>query len=126
MAFVSLRKDYYRLEWIIEELSYYVNYMETKITIRGDRIVTSLYKKAMNLYLYILPHSAHSPGVLPGLVSGNVLQIHSLCSKQEDIKFRMKEFYARMLVRGYQRDFLIPVFTKGLTGTCTFIKRASV
>ena len=67
-----------------------VNYMDMTIAIRGDWIVTLLYEKAMNLYLYIPPHSAHPPGVLTGLVSGNILQIHLLCSEQDDIIGRMK------------------------------------
>ena len=75
------------------------------ISIREGRIVTSLYKKSMNLYLYIPPHSAHPTGVLTGLVSGNILRIHSLCSEQDDINLRMKQFYARLLVRGYQQIF---------------------
>ena len=96
------------------------------ITICKDRIITSLYEKAMNLYLYASLHSAHPPGVLTGLVYGNILRIHSPCSEQDDIDLRMKEFYARMLVRRYQYDFLIPAFTKGITGARTFIKRGSV
>ena len=70
----------------------------------------------MNLYLYILPHSAHPPGLLTGLVSGNILCIHSLCRNEDDINRHMKEFYARLLVCGYQRDLLIPSFAKGITG----------
>ena len=66
--------------------------MDMTIAIREDWIITSLYEKAMNLYLYIPPKSAHPSGVLTVLVSGNILQIHSLCSKQEDINRRMKEF----------------------------------
>ena len=92
------------------------------IAIRGDRIVTLLYEKAMNLYLHTPPHSAHPPGVLTGLVSGNILKINSLCSKQDDINRRMKELYTRLLVHGYHRDFLIPEFTKGITGARAFIK----
>ena len=38
----------------------------------------------------------------------------------------MKEFYARLLIRGYQRDLLIPAFTKGITVAHVFIKRGSV
>ena len=72
------------------------------ISIHEGWIVTSLYEKAMILYLYISPHSAHPPGVLTGLVSGNILWIHSLCNEQDDINLRMKQFYARLLVRGYQ------------------------
>ena len=48
-------KDYYGREWIFKERSDNVNYMDMKITIRGDRIVTLLYEKAMNLYLYTRP-----------------------------------------------------------------------
>ena len=65
---VALIQDHYGLEWIFEEISKKVNYMYMTISIREDRIVTSLYEKSMNLYLYIPPHSAHPPGVLTGLV----------------------------------------------------------
>ena len=97
--------------------------MDMTISIREDRIVTSLYGKLMNLYLYIPPCSAYPSGVLTGLVSGNILCIHSLCSDEDEINHRRKEFYARLLVRGYQLDLLIPAFTKGITGARAFIKR---
>ena len=119
-------KNYYGLEWILEESSDNVNYMDMTIAIRGDRIVTSLYEKEMNLYFYILPHFAHPPGSLTRLVCGNILSVHSICSKQDDINRRTKELYTMLLVRGYQRDLLIPTFTKGITGAHTFIKRGSV
>ena len=80
----------------------------------------------MKIYLYIPPHSAHLPGVLTGLVSGKILWIHSLCREQDDINLRMKQFYARLLVRGYQRNLLIPAFTKGIEGSRAFNKRGSV
>ena len=38
----------------------------------------------------------------------------------------MKEFYARLLVCEYQRNFLIPAITKGIKGACAFNKRGSV
>ena len=38
----------------------------------------------------------------------------------------MKHFYGRLLVRRYQREFLIPAFTKDITRACTFIKCVSV
>ena len=96
------------------------------ISIREDQIVTLLYEKSMNLHLYTPPHSAHPPGVLTGLVSDNILCIHSLCSDEDDINCRIIYFYAKLLVQGYQRDLLIPAFTKGITGVHAFIKRGSV
>ena len=110
-AFRSLMQYYYDLEWIFKERSKTVNSMDMTISIHKDRIVTSLYDKVMNLYLYILPHSAHPPGVLTGLVSGNIFCVHSLCSDKDDINRSMKEFYEKLLVRSYQCDWLILVFT---------------
>ena len=72
------------------------------------------------------PHSAHLPGVLTGLVSGNILWIPSLCSEQDDINLRMKQFYARLLVHGYQQNLLIPAFIRRIIRARTFIKRGSV
>ena len=85
-------QDYYGLEWIFEDCSRTVSFMDMTISIREDRIATSLDEKSMNLYLYILPHYAHPLGVLTGLISGNILCIHSLCSDKDDINRRMKEF----------------------------------
>ena len=96
------------------------------ISICEDRIVTSLYEKSMNLYLYIPPPSVHPLGVLTVIVSGNILHIYSLCSNKDHINRRMKELYARLLDRGYQHDLLNPTFAKGITGARAFIKRGFV
>ena len=80
----------------------------------------------MNLYLYILPHSAHPQGMLTRLVYGNILCIHLLYSDKDDINLRMKEQYARLLVHGYQSHLLIPAFAKETTVAHAFIKHGSV
>ena len=100
--------------------------MDMTIAIHEYWVILSIYEKPMNLYLYIPPHSAHLPGVLTGLVSCNILRIHLLCSEQDDINRHMKGFYMRLLVHGYQHDFLIPTFLKGITGAHAFIKRGSM
>ncbi len=46
-------------------------------------MVTSLYANPVALHLYIPPHLCHAPGVLPGIVFGNVLRIHKLCTRAE-------------------------------------------
>ena len=48
-SFVESMRDYYGLEWIFEERSKKVNYMEMTISIRKDRIITSLYEEYMTL-----------------------------------------------------------------------------
>ena len=100
--------------------------MDMTISIHEDRIITSVYEKNMKIYFYIPPHSAHPPGVLTGLVSGNILRIHSLSSEQDDIDLHMKVFNERLLVHGYQCELLISASTKGIIRAHTFIKRGSV
>ena len=46
MAFKSIMHDYYGLEWIFEEQSKTVNFIDMRISIREYRIVTSLYEKS--------------------------------------------------------------------------------
>ena len=101
-------------------------FLDMKISIHKDWVFTSLYEKSMNLYLYIPTHSAHPLGVLTVIVYGSILCIHLLCRDKDDINLHMKYFYARLLARCYQRDLLIPAFTKGITGAHAFIKRGSV
>ena len=60
-SFVDLMQDYYGLEWIFEKRSKKVNYMDMTISIHEGRIVTSFFENAMNLHLYIPPHSGTPP-----------------------------------------------------------------
>ena len=48
-SFVELINGYYRIEWIFEEISKKINYMDMTIAICKDRIITSFYEKYMNL-----------------------------------------------------------------------------
>mmetsp|Transcript_52022 Transcript_52022/g.156125 ORF Transcript_52022/g.156125 Transcript_52022/m.156125 type:complete len:88 (+) Transcript_52022:35-298(+) len=50
--------------------------------INREKIFTNLYEKALNLHLYIPPHSSHPPGVLSGLVLENSHRIYTLFSDQ--------------------------------------------
>ena len=76
--------------------------MDLRLTIEGRHIKSSLYAKPMALHLYLPPNSCHAPGVLSGLVFGNVLRIHQLCSDAKDVTKELKLFFHRLLDRGYQ------------------------
>jgi hypothetical protein len=101
------------LSWLFSPRSHEVVFMDLRLTIEGGRIKSSLYAKPMALHLYLLPHSCHAPGVLSGLVFGNVLRIHQLCSDAKDITMELKLFFHRLLDRGYQSHQLTPSFPTG-------------
>jgi hypothetical protein len=64
----------------------------------------------MALHLYIPPHSCHAMGVLSGIVFGNVLHIHQLCSRATNIVRELKLFFHRLLDQRYQSSQLTPLF----------------
>ncbi len=108
------------LNWIFEDLSMSVNFMDMTLTIVGDKIETTLYEKPTALHLYIPPHSSHPPGCVKGHIYGETLRIHRLCSEQEDITNRMVTFFRRLRHRGYSPSFLLPQFKKALTKATSY------
>jgi hypothetical protein len=78
--------------WECTEPSDSCNFMDTIISIENNRIVTCVYEKDLNLYLYLPPNSAHSKGVGTGLVFGQVLCYRrlSIFKKQTQIPYHSK------------------------------------
>jgi predicted DNA-binding protein (UPF0251 family) len=60
------------LRWKIEQLSLQTVFLDLNIQLKDQKIITSTYQKAMNLYLYIPPLSAHPPSCLKGLIAGEM------------------------------------------------------
>eukprot|EP00957_Ditylum_brightwellii_P149548 11388188-Ditylum_brightwellii.AAC.1 len=60
------------MEWTFELANTLANFMDLTIMIKDGKIVTKLYEKSLNLYLYTPPHSAHPPGVLNGIIFGQI------------------------------------------------------
>jgi hypothetical protein len=110
--FKQTMQQWHGLQWEFTPLSTSCNFMDLTITITpSGHLSTTLYEKPQNLYLYIPPHSAHPSGMLSGLIHGNILRIHRLCSSPEDIKRKSTEFFTRLTHRGYTTKQLTPLFT---------------
>jgi hypothetical protein len=110
------------LKWIFSEWSNEVVFMDLRLKIKEKMVVTSLYAKPMALHLYIPPHSCHAPGVLPGIVFGNVLPIHQLCSWAVDVTQEIKLFLHRLLNRGYQLAQLTPLFQQAMDNAKAYLQ----
>ncbi len=95
--------------------------MDLKIEIMDRRFVCSLYAKPMALYLYLPSNSSHAPGVLTGLVYGQVLQIYQLCSCSKDIDTKLAAFYHCLLAQGYHPHQILPLLKKAIDNACTHL-----
>ena len=111
--------NYNHLKWEVNPLSNTVVFLDLVLYIENNKIMTKMYEKILNLYLYISPHSAHPPGVLSGLVIGNILRIHHLCSTDKQRKEYYNQFFLRLRARGYTNTQLLRLFHKGFDLTKT-------
>ncbi len=94
--------------------------MDMTIKIKEKRLIsTTIYAKPMALYQYISPNSCHPPGVLTGLVFGQILGIYQLCSLSKDIDKELSLFYRRLLNCRYKPEILLPLFEKGINNAIT-------
>ena len=104
------------LTWEFSERSKSVDFMDMTISIiNSNTIETTLFEKRLNLHLYIPPHSAHPPGLLPGIVYGTLFHIFTLCSTEKDKQQQTKVFFKRLIARGYKGNDIRTLFHKAIT-----------
>ena len=60
-----------------------------------------MHEKDLNLHLYLPPHSCHPPGMLGGLIRGQIDRINALTTHSHDRIRLLNEFTAYLLARGH-------------------------
>ncbi len=109
-AFQMKWNDFPGLEWDFEEPSKRCNFLDLSLYFRNGRLESTLYEKAMNLYLYLPPHSSHPPGVIKGLIAGMVYRIFRLTTEAGNRKEHLQRFFTRLVARGHLPDRIKPIF----------------
>jgi hypothetical protein len=74
-------------------------------------IVTRVFQKALNAYLYIPWKSCHSDASKKSWVKGELIRYVRLSSQEEDFKEIVKMFSSRLRARGYPGRWLRSVFS---------------
>ena len=64
LSFQASMNSYGTLDWEFSERLSTANFLDLTLHVTSSGIRTRLYKKPLNLYLYIPPHSCHPPGIL--------------------------------------------------------------
>ena len=100
------------LEWIFSPLLKTINFLDLNIHLEPNLITTTIFEKALNLYLYIPPHSSHTATVQQGLVTAGVHRILTLISRLQDQKTAILRFYDRLIARGYSSKVLKKLFDR--------------
>jgi len=71
---------------------------------------TDLFKKNLNLYLYIPPSSYNSSGVINGIILGGVHRIYRIYTDKDDIMYHLINFKNCLIARGNARRKIIRLF----------------
>jgi hypothetical protein len=111
------------IEWTFKSPRKKLIFMELTIQIKGSKIITTIYAKPLALYQYIPPNSCHPPGVLTGLIFGQILRICQLCSRSKDINKELSLFHMCLLQCGYTTNKLMPFFQKSINNALLFLSQ---
>ena len=108
--FEKLLNEQCKLEWITEEPTNEVDFLDLSIRIKQGKIETKTYEKTENLFLYIPYSSAHPPGLLKSLVYGRVGTYWEQNTRESDFGEAVRRLYIRLTDRGYPDEILAPEF----------------
>jgi hypothetical protein len=97
------------LEWKFTTLTKTINFMDVQLLITLTGIKSMLYKKLMNLYLY-LPPFVHVPGILRSLIIGMIKRIYALTTKLSKGGQSLHRLFLCLCNRGYGSFILSPLF----------------
>ena len=110
--------NYGKLRWTFSERTKSVDFLDLTLTVdtnnSQNRIHSRIYEKLQNLYLYIPPHSAHPPGILRSIISGNISRYFKLCTDRQDFEISTRRFLKRLCNRGYKHNDLTPMFHEAI------------
>jgi hypothetical protein len=105
-----------KLSWVFSERTTSIDFLDITISLTpAGTVQTRLFEKALNLYLYVPPHSAHPPGCLKGLIAGTFHRIQLLTSDPADRLSQFRRLYDRLRARGYSPSTLKPLFTAAVS-----------
>jgi hypothetical protein len=97
------------LRWNIETPSTATNFLDLTIEIKDKKLVTTTYQKALNLYLYIPPLSAHPSSCIKGLITGEIYRYWLQNTELDDFTNITANFIIRLTQRGHQLHQIIPM-----------------
>ena len=105
--FLSAINKYGTLRWTMESPSTTADFLDVTFTLQNDKLHTRIYEKALNLYLYIPPHSCHPPGMLKGLIFGTIYHLRTLNSDPNDTIRGIRLLASRLRRRGHSNTIIV-------------------
>jgi hypothetical protein len=104
------------LTWKVEDRTDTVDFMDLTISIEhsNKRLITKIFEKKENPYLYLSPSSAHTPGMIKGTIIGTTFRYYALTTYPIDFYRQVEYFFHRLVARGYRPGYLRILFEEAI------------
>ena len=106
--------DFGILKWDVGTPGTSVDFLDLTLTIEDGRIKTKTFQKANNPYLYIPPHSAHTPSIIKGTVRSLLSTYFYQNSEFSDFKYYASLLFKRLQMQGWDPTVLRSLFSTAL------------
>jgi hypothetical protein len=89
-------------------------FLDLAFEIVDDILISKVYQKPSNKYLYLPPTSNHQSNIMVNVIKQELKRYCLYCTRAVDeLSVKMK-FYDRLLIRGYSKTYLDPLFSPTL------------
>ena len=82
------------------------NFLDMNISIKNNKLHTSVYQKQLNTYAYLPFHSYHTTAQKRGFIKGEAIRYARICTSEADFKLMVNLFTLRLQRRGYPLSFI--------------------
>jgi hypothetical protein len=89
-------------------------FLDLYIEIINDTLISKVYQKPSNKYLYLPPTTNHQPNIMINVIKQELKRYCLYCSyPAAELSIKM-QFYNRLYMRGYSKTYLDPLFQQTL------------
>lgn len=89
-----------------------INFLDLTIFSTNEELHYKVFHKEISKYLYLTPKSFHPRQTLKGMIVGEILRYQRNSSHECYFRQSKRDFYIRLLKRGYSDRFLSSIFLK--------------
>lgn len=108
---ITTRHIRYTIEYPSERQSF----LDTYVSVREGRIITSSYRKPTASGLFLNPNSNHPPHVFRGIPLAQFMRIRRICTLTEDFLIAAKRLKKDLTMSGYDKTIINEAYNKALT-----------
>ena len=114
------------LKWESNEPLSQVYFLDLTLTISKGKIITKTFQKANNPYVHIPPHSAHTPGMIHGIIFSLLKTYYHQNSEYSDFMKLTNLLFKRHIKQGWDQAVIKNVFKSALTKLFSLIANQSL